>query len=311
MIFEFTDRVKEIKFDNIKSLNNTVAFISVSEFEKFYSCFDFEKDILSKINREEHYFRSKTEICKDCIYGTLKIIEPDITNNYENKFAFFIKKHLFLIIEFSDSDHSIRKKFIESVNRLSPDEFKTEKFISVFVDNLISSDNKFLEDIDLNINTIEDKIIRENRYKNFDEELLKYKRKLHRLRNYYEQLIDIGQTFIENENNIFDNDNLAYFEIFIQKSERLCSDVNLLRDNVTQLRELYQSNLDTKLNNTMKLFTVITAVFSPLTLIAGWYGMNFRYMPELNWKYGYVYVIVLSVLTVSICIYIFKKKKLI
>jgi magnesium transporter len=60
----------------------------------------------------------------------------------------------------------------------------------------------------------------------------------------------------------------------------------------------------------MKVFTVITTIFMPLTLIVGWYGMNFKYMPELNWKYGYLTVIIASILVVSGCIFFFKKKKL-
>ena len=59
----------------------------------------------------------------------------------------------------------------------------------------------------------------------------------------------------------------------------------------------------------MKKFTVITSVFFPLTIIVGWYGMNFKYMPELNWKYGYVYVIALSIAAVTALILIGKKKK--
>ena len=59
----------------------------------------------------------------------------------------------------------------------------------------------------------------------------------------------------------------------------------------------------------MKRFTVITSIFFPLTLIVGWYGMNFRAMPEFAWKYGYVYVIALSVIVVSVLIFISKKKK--
>ncbi|MPN30891.1 Cobalt/magnesium transport protein CorA [bioreactor metagenome] len=85
--------------------------------------------------------------------------------------------------------------------------------------------------------------------------------------------------------------------------------VGNLRDYVTQIRESYQSQLDINLNNTMKLFTVLTAVFSPLTLIVGWYGMNFPTMPEYNWQYGYIYVTFISLLAIAMCLYIFKKKK--
>ena len=59
----------------------------------------------------------------------------------------------------------------------------------------------------------------------------------------------------------------------------------------------------------MKLFTMVTIIFQPLTLIVGWYGMNFKNMPELGWRFGYLYVIILSILVVGGILYYFKKKK--
>jgi magnesium transporter len=59
----------------------------------------------------------------------------------------------------------------------------------------------------------------------------------------------------------------------------------------------------------MKFFTVVTTIFLPLTLIVGWYGMNFKYMPELTWKYGYFAVIILMIAVVIACLILFKKKK--
>ena len=311
MIFEFADTVKEIDFSDISEKHNTVAYISESEFENFHINFGFDQNDYRVFCRDDRNFRSNILNFNNYCYGTLIIIEPDINNSSENRLAFYIRRNMVLIIEISDSNHTVYKRFIEAVERIRSEEFKPERFIFTFIDSLISSDNKELENIEIEINRIEDLIIRENQYKNFNEELLKYKRKLLKLRNYYEQLIDIGESLNENESNIFDECNLSYFKSFIRKSERLVSDVNLLRDNIIQLREIHQTSLDMKLNNTMKLFTVITAIFSPLTLIVGWYGMNFRYMPELSWKYGYFFVIILSILTVVICICIFKKKKFI
>lgn len=59
----------------------------------------------------------------------------------------------------------------------------------------------------------------------------------------------------------------------------------------------------------MTVLTVVTTIFMPLTLIVGWYGMNFRFMPELQWKWGYPVVITISVLIVSGSLWFFKKKK--
>lgn len=59
----------------------------------------------------------------------------------------------------------------------------------------------------------------------------------------------------------------------------------------------------------MKILTIVTTIFLPLSLVAGWYGMNFAYMPELSWKHGYPAVIVVSALVILICLWIMKKKK--
>ena len=58
----------------------------------------------------------------------------------------------------------------------------------------------------------------------------------------------------------------------------------------------------------MKILTIVTTIFLPLSPVAGWYGMNFINMPELTWKYGYPAVIGISVLVVLICLWIMKKK---
>lgn len=311
MIFEFTDKINEIDFNRIDPQRYTVAYISSSEFEKYHKNFGTALDSLTDFTLKDNYFRSNIEVHENYSLGTLKISEPDIKNKTENRIAFYISKKIIIIIGIVDTDRTVRKRFLEAVNRFSPSDFRTEKFIFAFIDSLIRCDSKGLEEIEIQINNIEDRILEEKEYKNFNEEILEFKRKLLSLRNYYEQLIDLGECLKENENNLFDEKNLRYFTSFIRKSERLGSNVNLLRDNITQLRETYQSTLDMKLNSTMKLFTVITAFFSPLTLIAGWYGMNFSFMPELDWKYGYLYVIILSVCVLSACIVIFKKKKLI
>ncbi|HPW00179.1 MAG TPA: CorA family divalent cation transporter, partial [Oscillospiraceae bacterium] len=79
-------------------------------------------------------------------------------------------------------------------------------------------------------------------------------------------------------------------------------------ESARQTHQAYQASIDIEQNQTMKLLTIVTAVFLPLTLIVGWYGMNFQ-VPEYGWRYGYLYVILLSAAMVVFCLYILKKKK--
>ena len=73
--------------------------------------------------------------------------------------------------------------------------------------------------------------------------------------------------------------------------------------------ELYHTQLEVRQNHIMTILTVVTAIFMPLTLIAGWYGMNFRYMPELEAPYGYLIVIVISAIIAAGSLIYFKVKK--
>ena len=126
---------------------------------------------------------------------------------------------------------------------------------------------------------------------------------------HYEQIIDMAQELEENENGFFREENLRYMHLFMNRIMRRHDSAVSLRDHTIQVRDLYNSQLEASQNRTMTLLTVITTIFMPLTLIVGWYGMNFRYMPELEWQLGYPFIIVVSIVVVVICLLIFRKKK--
>lgn len=139
-------------------------------------------------------------------------------------------------------------------------------------------------------------------------EIISMRKRLMILKKYYEQFLNVLDILGENENGIFDEKALRSFKMLSRRTERQFQNVLNLRESVTQIRESYEAEVDISLNTTMKLFTVITTIFLPLTLIAGWYGMNFE-MPEYEWRYGYPAIIVFSVLFLLAGIVYFKKKR--
>ena len=81
-----------------------------------------------------------------------------------------------------------------------------------------------------------------------------------------------------------------------------------LREYAHQIREMQQSRIDLHQNDTMRILTVVTTIFFPLSLITGWYGMNFNNMPELSHPFGYfILIIICAVIVIGEIIY-FKKK---
>ena len=96
---------------------------------------------------------------------------------------------------------------------------------------------------------------------------------------------------------------------FTERVARLHSEALMLREYAGQIQDSYRAQVDIKQNKIMKTLTVVTTIFLPLSLIAGWYGMNFSNMPELHWAGGYPMVILLSLLIVTGCVILFKKKR--
>ena len=83
----------------------------------------------------------------------------------------------------------------------------------------------------------------------------------------------------------------------------------MLRDTLASIMDLYLSGVGNKTNQVMKVLTIIATIFMPMTFIAGIYGMNFDYMPELHWKYGYFGVWGIMIIVFAIMVIYFKRKR--
>ncbi len=196
----------------------------------------------------------------------------------------------------------------DRLHGLLPEGLDNEKALYRFFVELLRSDMDLLEDYETEITETEDAALRSSR-RDYLDKIAEYRRELLRRKRYYEQLDAIFDDLTANDNGLLSEDAVRHFAILGNRTERFRSSVLNLRDYVTQMREAYQAQIDIEQNNLMRVFTVITAVFLPLSLLAGWYGMNFSNMPELQWKYGYPVFIVVSV---AICVGLvvwFKKKK--
>ena len=126
---------------------------------------------------------------------------------------------------------------------------------------------------------------------------------------YYSQLDDVACELRENENGYFSDEECGLFRLFEERVIRLREESQLLREYCTQIQSLFQSEIDIRQNRIMQILTIVTTIFLPLTLLVGWYGMNFSGMPELHWKYGYPAIILVSVAVVLLSLWVCKKKK--
>lgn len=212
----------------------------------------------------------------------------------ENLIAFFCDHDIVLQKMISDFETEPLKKV------------SLAKIPHQYFDRVTYDDSLTLKRIEQEISALEATLIESN--KSDFLFLVSYRKRLLELKVYYEQLLEIFEAIEQNENGLIGTSELRFFRILEGRANRLYNGVVNLRDYVTQVREAYQTRMDINLNSVMKVFTVITSIFFPLTLIVGWYGMNLR-MPEFGWRYGYLFVIGLSAATAIATLFYFKKNK--
>ena len=183
-----------------------------------------------------------------------------------------------------------------------------ERFLYGFLELIVESDRTLMENYEKELDAIEDRVLAEDEKPGMSR-INEIRGDMRELKVHYEQLIDMTQELEENENGFFNEDALRYLHLFMNRMLRLQDTAASVRDHVLQVRDLYHTQLEVKQNRTMSLLTVVTTVFMPLTLITGWYGMNFKYMPELEMRWSYPVVLLVCIAIAVGCLVFFKKKK--
>lgn len=302
MFFEINENFEECDINKIKRDKcQFVALLTAEEWKRDRESFDMGIDLepdLSEIHTsyaEENY---------DSITGTFCI--PNRNDFWqEAKFAFALDEKGIVLIDDTDTVMRLLSNIRSSKKRSLP---SLERFIYDFLEQTIKDDIRLMEKYERELNDIENDII-QNKEDIAANRVNDIRSDIRDLSIHYEQLLDIGELFEENEEGFFKEENLRYFRMFANRIERLRDRSASLRDYAIQVRDLYKSHLDTQQNNIMSLLTVVTTIFMPLTLITGWFGMNFKYMPELEKKFAYPVVILVSIIIVVGSLWFFKKKK--
>lgn len=279
--------------------SNTVTVLSSKEWSELS---DF------RTNNHIGTNSSKVQLCKvesysSYLYGTFKY--PITRESYDNiKFIFYILENKIIIID----DNNTISKVIDNISNRKYKNYNMEHFIYDMFTYFISNDFVYLENMEQVLAVIDEDILM-GLLDDFNKKIVPIKRRILKLHRYYGQLIQLGDELLENDMGIFDDKNASIFKVFSSRSLRLQEEVNVLREYVSEVQDMYESQIGIHQNDIMKVLTIVTTIFLPLSLIAGWYGMNFYNMPELHYKYGYPIVIAVSILIVVFSMWYFKKKK--
>lgn len=243
----------------------------------------------------------------DGVLGTLLVPDREDLTSAALKCGFYLDRERLMII---DDDGDAEKMLGEIVKAANSEDSDPAFVLFEMVDLLVRDDLVFLEEYERKLDDIEDMVTDGAEIpEDLNGSMSQYRKDLRELTGYYKLLadaMDVVEAFLAK---IGDQKNQQFFAFLGNKVDRLYHDATGVAEYVLQIRDIHQSRISSQQNKIMQLLTIVTTIFMPLTLITGWYGMNFRGMPELYFKYGYAVVIVISAVTVIIEIVFFKKKK--
>lgn len=305
MLYQFDDEITSVALDELRDNELTVGYVSFDELTDIYKEFNFPLQAVEMCREQSLSSGSYIEVYDNCYF--IRIAVPCSERDNLNSVGVLVSKNLLLVVNISEKEFANRDLFLKMMSKVCVENACVEKLLSAFFECLAFVDSARLDELRAEIDALEETVINNKSDESFNIRLLEVKKSILSCRSYYEGLIDISQTLAENDNELF-NEGIKNFSLFTDKVNRLKDNADILTDSAVHLWDAYQALLNTRLNETMKVFTLVTTIFFPLTVIVGWYGMNFRYMPELGWKYGYIYVILFSIAVICALIYWFKRK---
>ncbi|NOT73892.1 MAG: magnesium/cobalt transporter CorA [Cyclobacteriaceae bacterium] len=260
------------------------------------------EDILS-----EH--TPKAEEFDDHLFFTMKMLYS-IKNgkiDYE-QISFVLGKDFLLSFQEKEGDlfGPLRDRIKHSSGRVRTRkaDYLLYRLIDVIVDNYYS----VLDAVGQQIETVEDDIYKNPTDKEF-QKIQKIKKELIYLRKALYPLRDALSKLTKDESGFIDQANYRYFADVYDHVVHLIDSLDTYKDLTSSLMDIHINTQNTRMNEVMKVLTVISTIFMPLTFIAGVYGMNFDNLPELHTRYGYPAVMIFMALIVFGMIRYFKYKK--
>lgn len=249
----------------------------------------------------------KYEEGEEYILFVLKNFREGANKANGNHVSILLKKNL--VISFREAKSNLLPPKIERIKAGKGRARRkgADYLFFVLLDAFIDSYYYYFEYLREQIGELDDKILRETN-ENHIQEIYDLKNELTSIRKNLFPLKTSINELITDDNDLIEEDNFKYFNDCKDHVNELIEYYHSFNEMINNLITLNESNLNNQTNRIMKVLTIIATIFIPLTFIAGLYGMNFEYMPELKWKYGY-FIALGTMILLGIIILIFMKKK--
>lgn len=265
----------------------------------------FKKTLLGRFDDSKKFCRVIRY--QDVFSGTFVIPERrhPIRDQISFSFALEIGKNT---LYFIGDKNVIEKTLAQFFNQYDID-FKTPmEFLIGLMNHLIREDVYFLEKYDIRLEELEEEVF-DGRTVQTGQFLMTTRKDMDILNNYYTQMNAVGETLEESIDEGSSQDLQAEISLYLARIQSLMSIVSNIKAYTSEIWNLRQTQLADQQNKISTLLTIITTIFLPLTLITGWFGMNFDDMPLIHHPMGYYIIVGLCIVIIIGEILFLRQKK--
>jgi magnesium transporter len=236
-------------------------------------------------------------------------INPKTNAIITEPYALYIDRNY--LLSFHETN---QEEFLELVRRLELPESRLRQsgldyLVIRIIDTIVDQYYVVLDHIIQQIESLEDLLFQNIDSESIPEQIQHLKRDILYLRRHIAPLRDIIAKLEKPEISFVSDQAKPYYKDVYDHVVQINESIEIYREMIWGLMDLHMTGVSHKMNNIMKVLTIISTIFIPLTFIVGIYGMNFKYIPELSFKNGYYGVLVVMGLLVMGMVLYFKKKK--
>lgn len=255
--------------------------------------------------------RPKIDVFNDYLFIVLKLLDipkPNLRYTTE-QFSILIKKHLLLTFR-ETNIHNLTGLYQRLSDEKSFIRTHACDFLTYLVmDNIVDDYFDFIDETTNRLEKLEDLLINKPEKLSL-KELYAIKRQTLTLRKTLAPIRDVIHLILREHKQFIDKKYHIYYRDLYDHSIRLLETANLHHDMIAGMLDLHLSTMNNHMNESIKVLTLFASLFIPLSFITSVYGMNFKYMPELEWHYGYPGLLIFMLFLVIAMLYYFKRKKL-
>lgn len=297
--YKTTDSVTWI---NINGLNN------VNEIEKIGNNYDIHPLTLEDIVNTSQ--RPKIDEYENYLFVVIKMLYYDKDELLvAEQVSFILGTNYVLSFQESEGDvfDSVRERIRTKKGRIR--NLGADYLLYTLIDSVVDNYFAIIETMGNKIEELEDNLFSGNAKEEITTEIQSLKREVLKVRRAIFPLREIINRIEKSQHRLIHKKTIHFFRDIYDHIIQVSENIDIYREMIWGLMDMYMTTISNKMNEVMKVLTIIATIFIPLTFIAGIYGMNFENMPELNYKYSYFVLWgVMIVLFIGMLFY-FKRKK--